>query len=130
MLLIVALFHSVCEAGNVESSLPTLIENAQSLSLWEDPQWRSLLHITTSSGNRSKVTSDDFFLTPDEPLDIRAELFSALHSLETHPIDNEHAVCRFPDRFLWLQQRLGVNLALPFHQCSNYQEKQMVGWFE
>lgn len=79
---------------------------ADELRLWADPYWSVLLH---RSGRTSRVDDPAFFLAPDGKRDARAELHADLAAFFAPPDATRHAVDRFPARFEWLAERLGID---------------------
>ncbi len=70
------------------------------------PLWRALLHVPPGQA-RSEVLSPDFFLSTSDPGAPEAELRAAVQAAEQLPgaqVDT-HPRCRFPARYLWLQQQ-------------------------
>lgn len=82
------------------------------------PQWLKLLRYERSGISpvqQSAIKSPEFFLSATGRQDPLAELQATLQALQsTAPTaDNQHAVCRFPARALWLGAQLGDQLTLP-----------------
>lgn len=77
-------------------------------NIYADRGWLALLHYRKSRWREqwtSEADSDAFFLSPDGRNDPRAELMATVDALL---FDDPQARCRFPARFMWLQQRLAV----------------------
>ncbi len=80
--------------------------------LSERVEWRRLLHYRHSfwRGLESEVDQGEFFLSGRGSHDPHAELEASVRewfSPATADPD-QHPICRFPARFRWLQQRLGL----------------------
>lgn len=91
------------------------------------PTWLALLHHdrTDLLGNtRSAVVSSDFFFSPNGSKDPSAELQRTRAMLEADPAqyaDNEHPLCRFPARAMWLKNQGFVDADL-HAECSSLTE--------
>ena len=91
------------------------------------PTWLALLHHdrTDLLGNtRSAVVSRDFFFSPNGSKDPSAELQRTRAMLEADPAqyaDNEHPLCRFPARAMWLKDQGFVDDDL-HAECSSLDE--------
>jgi hypothetical protein len=69
--------------------------------------WRQLL--AYGQGTHSAITSPGFFLSPRGHIDPKAELEATLASFAAEPKNpDEHAQCRFPARYLWLDRQLNL----------------------
>ncbi len=97
-----------------------LLDQALRLSLAQDPYWKTLLHIDGFSGN-SRIDDPGFFLSPNGKSDPTAELEASLNALLLNPEDE--ALCRYPARFHWLKQSLGLeDLNYPLERCRELDE--------
>lgn len=88
------------------------------------PKWLKLLHYKkTWSGWKSQADGEAFFLHPRGKYNPRLELDKTIEifSSETKPSDN-HAICKFPLRYKWLNQSLGFPWQADHSGCSRYQE--------
>jgi hypothetical protein len=82
---------------------------AEALKLAEDPVWLNLLHYhgVVESGT---ILSSEFYLSPNGKLDPAAELTATI-SAYFNPLEgnaDQHPRCRFPARYFWLFQRVGL----------------------
>ncbi len=117
------------EMSAVGSLTPAaLADRALALELDADPVWRSLLHYQrTCSGLESEADGPGFFLAPDGRQDPRAELVADIHAFfgPAAPASDpppEHPQCRFPARYFWLKQRLGLSdKEAPGQACPGFQ---------
>jgi hypothetical protein len=105
-----------------EALPPAVAARVRALALWEDTAWLRLLHYRSEpfNGFSSEVDGAAFFLSPRGYTDPKAELFATLRAFQ-RPIGNDperHARCRFPARFHWLDQKLGLSAALPPLRCA------------
>lgn len=118
----VAISHPETALGADPTYREELALQAERLGLHEERPWRVLLHYTDgiSAGTKSKITDPSFFLAPAGRTDPRAELQATLEGFFLPAQkDGEHAACRFPARYQWLAERLGIDPArLPAYRCS------------
>jgi hypothetical protein len=140
---LVLLTATACAHGPVGSlAVPTvasdayvegLVRQAHALSVADERQWHKLLHYKLGvlghgflgGGYESEADGTDFFLAPRGKLDPRAELdatlrafFLPLAAVSPRGDSDEHPLCRFPARFLYLRERLGIDPArLPVQRC-------------
>ena len=120
-------------AGAADPYAQTLIHRAHAQRLAEQRQWHKLLHYKLGvlgrgflgGGYESEADGPEFFLSPRGKLDPQAELDATLRAMflplarvsaEADP--NAHPVCRFPARFMYLREQLGIDVArLPVQRC-------------
>lgn len=99
---------------------------ADTASLSQDPQWRSLLHFDQQSlfsSPRSAVIDDAFFIAEEGRYDPTAELEATLAALRAPPDQpGTHARCRFPARAMWLSAKTGESW--PSAECPEFNEWQ------
>jgi len=90
--------------GTLYADQPSMPQMA---TLAQHPQWLKLLHYDAAAG-RSDIISPAFFISPDGQSDPLAELTATLHAMTaSRALDSDqHAQCRFPARYRWLQQQL------------------------
>lgn len=103
-----------------------LIERSRELRLSEDRSWRVLGHY---KGKTSGVKPSEFFVSPKGRTDPKAELEATILAFfEPEPdlaADKraQHPQCRFPARYAWLKERLGIDPArLPERRCERFEE--------
>jgi len=110
-----------------------LVRQAHALHLSEQRQWHKLLHYTLGvlgegflgGGYESEADGVGFFLSPDGKRDPQAELdatlrafFLPLRAVSETGDANEHPLCRFPARFLFLRETLAIDASrLPVQRC-------------
>lgn len=95
----------------------------QTSELAQSPQWIRLLHYKkTIIGNYvSEADAKSFFLHDNGKKDPKAELEKSLQIFaSTSTPDNEHAICKYPLRYKWLNQQLGNPWKADFSGCKNY----------
>ena len=82
--------------------------------------WRQLLGFSTNSS--SVITSKNFFLARTGNQDAYAELVATLDAFKRSvEVPDQHAQCRFRDRYLWLSRQLDLNaLAITPVDCPEY----------
>ncbi|WP_353254527.1 DUF4105 domain-containing protein [Salinisphaera sp. PC39] len=120
------LVFSAAASADTERFLTTL----QTEKLHEESAWLRLVHYETnqdtSSGYRSEVVSDSFFLADKGRVDPRAELVATLQAMlapVTGDDPNQHAQCRFPARWLWLRRNLSMKkTSIPTIHCTTFEE--------
>lgn len=93
------------------------------------PSWLRLVHYESDSssptGWRSAIYSDTFFLSSEGETDPTAELISTVAAMNQPPVPgatDQHAQCRFPARYLWLQQNLASSLTHEKVVCPLFSE--------
>lgn len=102
---------------------PAIAETPDFEKLSQEPKWHRLLHYKKRyfGGYKSEVDGPKFFLAengkyePEKELRKTYELFSS-----TEKPDNEHAICKFPLRYKWLNQKLGNPWKADFSGCTTY----------
>jgi hypothetical protein len=115
----------------------SLIARARALQLWEQPQWHKLLHYRLGmfgkgflgGGYTSEADGVGFFLAPRGKVDPQGELEATIRSLFAPPTaakpgaapdPNDHPLCRFPARFMFLRQVLEIDVRrLPVTRCPD-----------
>lgn len=125
-------------AGAADPYAQTLIHRAHAQRLAEQRQWHKLLHYKLGvlgrgflgGGYESEADGPEFFLSPRGKLDPQAELDATLRAMflplarvsaEADP--NAHPVCRFPARFMYLREQLGIDVArLPVQRCPKAEQ--------
>lgn len=101
-------------AESPEAYLEGLLAKAAQQQLASDPYWQLLLHYRPDLLGRRRSLVDDprFFLAPTGKTDPAAELAADLRGFFSPPQPGqEHPRSRFPVRFAWLQERLGIDAA-------------------
>ena len=98
------------------------IKKAKSLELQKSQEWLSLLHYEKSLFTKSIIVNDDFFLSLDGKKNAEKELEATIISFyEEKDLNDEHALCRFPARFDFLNKYLHFeNLPKPI--CKDFEE--------
>jgi len=127
----ICLFFFILFANNIFASeaeneyLSQLINNAEAKRLYNDRYWNILLHYKPiMNGKESLIDDPVFFLAPDGKKNPQAELKATLQSFfRTPKNDNEHPRCRFPARYFWLKETLGIDeQKLPVVSCNKVKE--------
>ncbi len=93
--------------------------------LAESKEWKRLLHYSpTLFSEESEVDGTNFFLSKKGKSNLMDELMALKRELtSSKKIDNNHALCRFPARTKWLDEKLKLKLNLSkkaYMQCSEY----------
>lgn len=101
--------------------LALLVERARALELHADRYWHTLLHYrTTFRGEASLIDDPDFFLSDTGKHDPKSELEATLRAFfaQSEP-DARLVQCRFPARFEWLSEKLGLDTqSMPIPACA------------
>ena len=102
--------------------LESILQLADDEHLSDLEEWRRLGHYreTLFSGDESEVDGAEFFLSARGKKDRHAELQATLTAFflpvdAAHPDD--HAICRFPARFEWLDRALALSWHLKRPSC-------------
>jgi hypothetical protein len=110
-------------AGAGPSAGAEVARRAESLRLYEDPYWRTLVHYrATIGGYESLVDDPAFFFAEDGKRNPRAELEATVEAFFSPKAEGVvHPTARFPGRYLWLRQRLGLDVgAFPYDGDADY----------
>jgi hypothetical protein len=105
-----------------------LLREAKAKGLHEHRAWLRLGHYRYSvlDGYTSEADGPTFFLAEEGKDDPQAELEATLRGFfGPQPADKalDHPVCRFPARFLWLDEQLGIDRKLlPVRRCPRLDE--------
>lgn len=95
------------------------------LRAWETTEWRRLLHAapTTSGRWESRADGPRFFLAANGRTDLAAEMVATIRAyFAPATLGDEHALCRFPARFVLLSSLLGLRPAdLPKVECPGFE---------
>lgn len=105
-----------------------LVRRAATQELWKEVGWLRLGHYRSGlfGGYESEVDGATFFLAEDGKTDPRAELEATLRAIFTPPARSSasqrpHELCRFPARFMWLNQRLQFDARkVPWQPCEEF----------
>ncbi|HEY5974996.1 MAG TPA: DUF4105 domain-containing protein, partial [Geobacteraceae bacterium] len=102
-----------------------LVAQAAQNHLATTRDWDVLLHYRPrASGRESLIDDPHFFLAPAGKSDPAAELDATIRGFFADPVlGDDHPRCRFPARYEWLQQELGIDAALlPQPVCAKLDE--------
>ena len=109
---------------NSPLELQRVLLQADNLRLEKSPTWLRLLHFDRhQSVQRSEILSPEFFIshTRNPKVELEATLRAMFQVINGDA--NQHAQCRFPARFYWLQQQLNFNEKnLPIARCERLQQ--------
>ena len=122
--LLIAVLLSGSGSVFAADTLAGLLEAARQQQLAMHPYWRALLHhepASISGEMRSTVRSPDFFASADGHQDARAELAATLAAFFSATDSEQAARCRWPARFRWLDEQLGLSAA-PQADCDAYRD--------
>ncbi len=122
--LLLALFGPL--SLHAESPVDKAIAKASEQNLAASPQWKALLHYTTSwlGSESSLIKNPDFFLSEDGGLNPSAELEATLRAFSLVKSENlreQHPQCTYAGRFLFLSKTLELTkLGFPVVPCPLY----------
>ncbi|MBD3647578.1 MAG: DUF4105 domain-containing protein, partial [Pseudomonadales bacterium] len=111
-------------ASDEHRSPANIIGSAHSMDLQHSPTWLGLLLFEDETAT-SKIVSESFFLASSGNVDAGAELDEAISALFTYPVkgDEDHPVCRFPARYIWLDRKLGLpEVRRVLADCDGYRK--------
>lgn len=111
----VFLFIAIALASPTQAEgVMTVIQESQEKQLHKAKKWQKLGHYKkkrVSSGVKSQITSENFFLSEFGRQDPEAELIETIKGY-FEPFDatssDEHPQCRFPARYMWLEKELNL----------------------
>jgi hypothetical protein len=101
------------------------LESFENSELAHDPKWLRLLHYKKNVFGTyvSEADGKKFFLHPDGKKNPEAELKKNIEVFgSTAKPDNEHPICKYPLRYKWLNQKLGMPWKADFSGCQKYIE--------
>ena len=106
-------------------AFPPSTQNPIYLDLSNHPIWHKLLfYEKNTSGIKSAVTSDNFFLSNKGRTDPYAELEATINAFSMPVVGNanNHAQCLFRGRFLWLKKQLKLSKRnINYITCPEYE---------
>lgn len=106
-----------CHAyANDHTPLKSALEKVTKEYLAKDLQWRKILFYTTTwfTGQKSLVDDPNFFLSRQGKSDPSAELQATLKAFgEGTPDERQEALCQYPARRHWLEQKLELTFDDP-----------------
>jgi len=91
---------------------------------WNDKYWRRLLYYERGlfGGYRSPSVNRNFFLSKWGDINPKLELEAAVDGFFFEGPDDESPQCRFPERYRWLREKLGVPPADLTRRCKDFEE--------
>ena len=126
---VTCLFVATTEAGTGAAVyIQQLQQSASDKALWQEHEWLNLGHYRQSrivTGKYSSAVDDQrFFYAHDGNTEPQNELNATLAAFfSTQDAGNQHALCRSPARFNWLNRHLLIDTSrLPTPACSDYAE--------
>ncbi|MFW2374583.1 MAG: DUF4105 domain-containing protein [Gammaproteobacteria bacterium] len=104
---------------SVFPSTQNVIELALQQGLHNKLRWSALLHI----GNDVQHITDQRFILSSKNFSLKNELVSTIQAFYEDFSDEQHAICKFPARFLWITQELNLSRSLfPKTTCTGFDE--------
>jgi hypothetical protein len=110
-----------------QAYLTDLLRRASEAKLWEERDWRLLLHYRENlwGGYTSEADDPGFFLAPNGKIDPQAELeatLSKFFSTDLAGRSRQPAQCAFIARYQWLKDKLAFDdRRLPPQPCERFQ---------
>ncbi|MCK5569611.1 MAG: DUF4105 domain-containing protein, partial [Spirochaetes bacterium] len=98
-----------------------LVEKALNSLLHEERYWHVLLHYKKELlGTKSLIDDSKFFLSSNGKKDPEAELEATIRGFfRTFLAEEDHPLCRYPARYEWLKDELGIDESmLPEVSCA------------
>ncbi|MFL5784620.1 MAG: DUF4105 domain-containing protein [Bacteriovoracaceae bacterium] len=102
---------------------PTFAQTPDTKVLSQDIKWQRLLHYKPRwfGGVKSEADGKHFFLSDNGKYDPEGELKKSIELFSsTNKPDDNHAICRFPLRFKWLNGKLGMPWHVDISGCTTY----------
>jgi len=105
---------------NHEVNINSIIKTAIEKNLHKSHIWKSLLQTTDGKLN---IKDPNFILSGDD-FSLEKELAKTIQSFFDIPDDSlKHPICRFPARFYWIKNELGLNDNIfPNVSCPDFEE--------
>lgn len=129
-ILLLFLTGSVVFSENEKNSIHSYQEIASNKKLDSERYWQLLLHYKDPiffGKAKSETDGSDFFLSPEGKTDPKAELMETISSFFREPSPEEidesqlHPLCKYPERFRWLDSHLNFDRdLLPKLSCNRY----------
>lgn len=109
--------------ADASSDGESAIADARAMRLEQSTEWLRLLHYrgTFWGGVASGVDGKNFFLSPVGKESAEAELQATIRAFYLPVVpgrEDDHAMCRFPARLIWLTERLRFEPPLQPHPCN------------
>lgn len=113
-----------------ESSLESYLNSAETQKLSEERYWLLLLHYRKSifGNSKSEIDGRDFFLSPNGKWNPKEELNETIRGFFRTPSEEEieekklHPICKYPERFRWLDSQLHFDKnSLPKIRCARFE---------
>jgi hypothetical protein len=97
---------------------------ADASKAWEDPYWHRLLYYEKNlfGGYKSHSENKQFYLSKWGDINPRLELEAAVDGFFFEGKDDGAPECRFPERYRWLREKLGVSAGVPARTCKDLQD--------
>lgn len=122
--LFIFLFTPALARSEENRYLNELLKAASGKRLHSDRYWEILLHYKhTVFGTESPIDDPKFFLSPDGKVNPEGEIYATIKAFFDSSEGNEHPLCRFPARYMWLKDRLNIDEArLPDVTCTDLED--------
>ncbi len=93
------------------ATFESLVALSKKKNLANTRGWHNLIHYRNRQfwgPKQSQADDPDFFLSPNGVHSPEDELIATLHAFTNPEVTEEHAICRFPARFSWIQSQLDL----------------------
>ncbi|MCM2268135.1 MAG: DUF4105 domain-containing protein [Elusimicrobiales bacterium] len=101
-----------------------LRQTAAKAEAWQDKYWLRLVYYEKRffGGYKSHSVNPNFYLSKWGNISPRLELEAAIDGLFFEGNDDESPECRFPERYLWLREKLGLQSSEFSRRCEAFNE--------
>jgi len=128
LLLFLALLAAAAPARSVtpdqELRRLDLRQSAQKAEAWKDKYWRRLLYYEKNllGRYRSPSVNRNFYLSKWGNINPRLELEAAVDGFFFEGPDDDSPECRFPERYHWLREKLGLPQDEFSRRCKDFDD--------
>jgi Domain of unknown function (DUF4105) len=124
---LIAILFSAPKIAHASEPIDSVLELAELEHLSDRIEWRKLGHYrsTLFANAQSEVDGKEFFIAPNGKKSPRAELRATLEAFFLPVIfghEDDHAICRFPARFDWLDEELALSHLLKKPTCPKLEK--------
>jgi hypothetical protein len=119
------LLQLLCSVS-IASSLEEIVNESKALELSKTKQWKNLLHwrFNLIGGMEGEADSSNFYFSSEGKENLDLELEATIKAFVTTPIDitklDEHPICKFPSRVLFLKEKLKSAQKIQNIDCPKY----------
>jgi hypothetical protein len=119
-------FSALLCSVSFASPLEEIVSESKSLNLSQSKGWKNLLHwrFNLIGGMEGEADSEGFYFSKEGKEDLELELEATIKAFVTTKVDqsklDEHPLCRFPSRFLFLKEKLKSAKKIKDIECPKY----------